>query len=789
MGLLNHHETRREMNNVKEHVEVDRPSKLQQMKLKEKAIKQDALATIQQLILGCALVTCSAGLKIREIICGFESCRIRIKQLPRDAKSQEIVALFSQQGIESSQYFLKYVRPVNDNRHLEAEVITTVQTGDIMLDALNSLSFRNEILRCEKLQAGEMDLCPRAIEPISLSISCRAPTCCVIAIYRSMQDVENAIKEKHGTIFHDYPIKVEKNTPPIGPAPQSYNPMSVRVLGLPLNANLKEVRQHMQASSVKPLKRSIYDFDEFYENLTTHLTYSSRVKMKTILLKPSEPQDPVRKQMEVKFDTWQDAKDAMDYLSEKKIKPNYPRLYFRIPPRFRFFSSIPMSQYYAQELRWKALSEDVTRMKKEATTETELSIRFGTSRVFVNLHGNDCKAVGVLKVKVENLVKGDKLAEAYWHHNFCTMIGREFLENVSKLTKTLLISDWRLKALKIYYDCEQGRDRALQLVKEEVERLSSLEWTVGLDSQMVKFFILTGLKIAKEELGEDALSLDLFSRPQRLIVKATHAGQFSTQQTVDRLIEMASNQSSTTTTLYRSSSANICPICYDKPTLPIELGCGHNYCLSCFRHYLVSVPETKTFPLFCMGDEGNCKTPIPIPTLRKYLTQLQFDRLIEIAFFTYIEKNPNKIRYCPTPDCPQVYMCSSSASEEREGKRGKESLRKGGEGNNSNSKFQQCPSCLMSICTSCHDEAHAGITCADMRLFKDPTEQERRNEVWAQENGVKRCPRCSVWIMKAEGCDHVTCHCGAHICWRCMGVFPLSEIYKHIGTLHNNDLY
>lgn len=758
------------------------------MKQKEQTIKQDALATLQQLVLGCALVTCSAGLKIQEIICGFESCRIRIKQLPRDAKTQDIVALFSRQGIESSQYFLKYVRPVYDNKHLEAEVITTVQTGDLMLDILNELSFRNETLRCEKLQAGEMDLCRRDIESINLLISCKAPTSVAVAIYRSMESVEKAIKEKHGTVFDGYTIKVENNPPPTGPALKNYNPMSVRVLGLPRDANLKEVRQHMQASSVRSFKTRVYDFDEFYDDLNTHLTYSSRVKMRSIELKPSDPQDPSRRQMEVKFDTWQNAKDAMDYLAEKKIKPNYPRLYFRIPPRFRFFSSIPMSQYFAQERRWKALSEDVMKNDPEFPTETELSIRFGTSRVFVNLSGNDCKAVGVLKVKVENLVKGDKLAEAYWHNDFCTPTGREFLENLSKTTKTWLISDWRLKALKIYYDCEQSRDEALHLVKEEVERLSSLQWTVKLDSQMVKFFILTGLKIAKEELGEDVLSLDLYSKPQKLIVKATNAGgQFLTQQTVDRLVEMAVNQSPTTAPWRGSSSNTICPICYDKPTLPIELGCGHNYCLSCFRHYLVSVPETKTFPLFCMGDEGNCKTPIPIPTLRKHLTQLQFDRLVEIAFFTYIEKNPNKIRYCPTPDCPQVYMCSSSGKDIATDKKRDKEMELRGE--TIHSQFQQCPSCLMSICTSCHDEAHAGITCAEMRLFKDPTEQERRNEVWAQENGVKRCPRCSVWIMKAEGCDHMTCHCGAHICWKCMGVFPLSEIYEHIGTSHIIDVY
>ena len=30
----------------------------------------------------------------------------------------------------------------------------------------------------------------------------------------------------------------------------------------------------------------------------------------------------------------------------------------------------------------------------------------------------------------------------------------------------------------------------------------------------------------------------------------------------------------------------------------------------------------------------------------------------------------------------------------------------------------------------------------------------------------------------------MTCQCGAHICWTCMGVFPRSEIYDHMDSAH-----
>lgn len=759
MGLLElqkERERKRKEDDLKRLAEADRLFKLEQARLKEEFIKQETSATVQQLILGFALVTCSAGINIQEIICGFESCRIRIRQLPRDAKDQDITTLFSQQGIKSSLYFLKHIRPLSDGKHLEAEIVTTALIGDLMVAALDSLPFRNETLRCEKLQAGVMDhvdVSAQTVEAIALTISCRAPTSSAIARYNSMQQTEDAIEKKNGTVFEGYKIKVEKNLPPTGPALQYYVPTSVRVTGLPPIVDLGKVRDHMLASTAKPLKSHSYNFSEFYEDLQTHLRYSSRVNMKSISTKPVDPCNKGRVQFEVQFDTWQDAKDAMDYLSEKRFKPNYPRLFLHIPPRFRYSSSIPISHYDAQERRWKALLESI---KDSNHDEVELVIRTGETRKFMHLRGNDRRAVGSLKIKIENLVRGEKLAETYWHPSFCSPTGREFLANVSQQTKTLLISDWRLNALKIYHDSDRRCRNALLLVKEEVERLASQEWSVKLNYQMVGYLIRTGLQLLKEELGEEALSLDLVSRPQQLIIKA---GQPSARQTVNRVLEEARNTTSKTT----SSPVNTCPICYDKTTLPIELGCGHNYCLSCFRHYLVSAPDTKAFPLLCMGNEDTCKAPIPIPIIRKYLTQLQFDRLVEIAFFTYIEKNPNKIRYCPTPDCPQVYMCAGRDAE---------------------NKVQQCPSCLMSICTSCHNESHTGMTCAELQLYKDPTEQERRNEVWAQENGVKRCPRCSVWIMKEEGCDHMTCLCGAHICWRCMKLFSSGDIYQHINTVH-----
>jgi hypothetical protein len=132
-----------------------------------------------------------------------------------------------------------------------------------------------------------------------------------------------------------------------------------------------------------------------------------------------------------------------------------------------------------------------------------------------------------------------------------------------------------------------------------------------------------------------------------------------------------------------------------------------------------------------------------------------------VAFISHLEHNPQEFKYCPTPDCSQIYRCTNSVSS-----------------------VVHCPSCFLAVCSSCHEEAHGELNCADNKLHNDVAAQEYLNEQWATQQGVKKCPSCNIWIEKLEGCNHVACRCGAHICWKCMGTFTQDEIYRHMGTSH-----
>ena len=59
------------------------------------------------------------------------------------------------------------------------------------------------------------------------------------------------------------------------------------------------------------------------------------------------------------------------------------------------------------------------------------------------------------------------------------------------------------------------------------------------------------------------------------------------------------------------------------------------------------------------------------------------------------------------------------------------------------------------------------------------------NNRWASSQGTKKCPVRRVWIQKTDGCNHVKCRCGAHICWLCEQSFANgNQTYRHLRSAH-----
>src|SRR6266550_1224045 len=207
-----------------------------------------------------------------------------------------------------------------------------------------------------------------------------------------------------------------------------------------------------------------------------------------------------------------------------------------------------------------------------------------------------------------------------------------------------------------------------------------------------------------------------------------------------------------------------CPICLDDfsddDTQLQKLVCGHVYCTGCLHRFLITAPERNKFPLLCIGNEDRCQAPIPIPIIQSILSPLEFDNLVDKALNAYVGQHAEQYKYCPTQTCSQLYRVTKDAV------------------------VSTCPSCTLSLCTACHKPEHSGMTCAERRA-QDPSEHDALNSQWASSHGAKKCPVCQVWIQKTDGCNHVKCRCGAHICWLCEQSFANgNQTYRHLRSAH-----
>ncbi|EDR14433.1 uncharacterized protein LACBIDRAFT_304976 [Laccaria bicolor S238N-H82] len=668
---------------------------------------QEARVTVQQVVLGSSLVTCGAGINILSVIGAFDLCRILVKRLPKKAKANEVVEIFSQQGVDPKDFFLLHMK--RNDGHTEATVLVRVEQGEAMALGLDGVEFRDKHLQVEV--SANASWGSSSDNSKTLTINWKNPSTTIIATYTSIDQARVMAKELDGQICNGRKVRAVMDQPRRG---LRHNPGSIKLTNLLPNVPLADIEQFSKTSCLQTVSSPTYDAQEFTEFLHSYLEDCPGVVPQSFVSMPSnERDDNVR--VKVRFHTWEAAKSVSDTLDKTKLpgRHDYPLLK----------TSIPHVQYKSQSKLWNSLMEG----RENGMAGLHIHQR-PNGRVIIKVTGDDKKAVGALKVRVESLVGGERLDASYWHHSLLSAAGQRFLRQVHTTCGAYVRTDTGFESLRRYRNVGQSQ---------------------GVDQGRSQKALVPGEAALKDVLGEDNVSLDLASTPCKLIIKG--GDEALHPELLDELLTNSRLDKS-----YAANGDDICIICYDTVSHPESLGCGHTYCTTCLRHYLTSAPDTKKFPLVCMGNEATCDTPISIPIIKKFLTEQRFNNLIEVAFLSYLDQHPQEFGYCTTPDCSQIYQSNSTKT------------------------VLQCPSCFSTICPSCHVEAHKGMTCDERKLH----EQERLTKEWAATNGVKKCPTCSGWLEKTEGCNHMSCKCGAHICWRCMGVFTAETIYDHMRREH-----
>ncbi|KAJ7349089.1 hypothetical protein DFH08DRAFT_864385 [Mycena albidolilacea] len=576
--------------------------------------RDEASKTIQHIVPGSAMISCGAGASIQHVLPGANSCRVGVSNLPLDATREEVEGLFTQQGIAFGTFCVLGLAKSPDKRHLEADVVVDKEQGLLIALGLEEIEFRNETLGFDVSDNDRPDGMRASATHRSdiLTLSLRAPFESVLVSFPSEARALEKARQLNRGMCAGRRVRVDPNRHHAGDP--YFGETSVRITGLPLNCSLVTVARFAGASLIKPLHSVIYDVEDAFELLKMHINSLPGGKLTKYEIISGESVDG-HLIVKAHLGTWEHAKEVYRHFAGVRLPyTGGTSLKMHLPDPIQYTLCIPLQQYEAQKRVWDSLTD--------AKTNSEACcIRINLQdQAFIRVLGENRKAVGALKVRVETLAAGEKVA--LWHPSFASASGESFAASVSTRARVYARADSRLRAFRLYGD-PPAIELARTLIRTEVERLSAFESTALLDPESVGFFVRRGVKILQRTFGEGNVTLDISSSPCRLTVR----GGANAQDILRRLIDDPTTQ-----------TGIVCPVCCDEVSHPVQLNCGHTYCTGCIRHFLTTAADTKLFPLSCVGAYGGkCGVFIPIPTIQRHLALPQFQHLLDVAFRSYLE--------------------------------------------------------------------------------------------------------------------------------------------------------
>ncbi|KPM43733.1 hypothetical protein AK830_g2777 [Neonectria ditissima] len=328
------------------------------------------------------------------------------------------------------------------------------------------------------------------------------------------------------------------------------------------------------------------------------------------------------------------------------------------------------------------------------------------------------------------------------------------LKKIEEDLGVVIIRDVRASQVRVF-----GPEASFAMATEALHRLiqdmNVASHLIKLDQEAeLRWALEGGFKQLESQLGRDKVVFDLTSR--HILIHGTE------KDAADAKLVISYRE---TGSLGNTSNSQMeCPVCLCEAEEPVYTSCNHVYCGFCFVNMCRAEASTsKDFCVACVGGLGSCGKALDISEIHSVLLSETFEDVMAASFASHVRRHPDQFRYCPTPDCSQVYRVASNPT--------------------ALSTTFTCGKCLASTCTACH-APHPGTTCAEHK--GDESGGVAALNKIKQELGIKDCPRCSTAMEKTEGCNHMTCKgCGIHICWICLTTFDESRAcYDHMRGLH-----
>ncbi|WOL17376.1 ATP-dependent RNA helicase DEAH11, chloroplastic-like isoform X1 [Canna indica] len=386
----------------------------------------------------------------------------------------------------------------------------------------------------------------------------------------------------------------------------------------------------------------------------------------------------------------------------------------------------------------------------------------------VKISANATKTIADLRRPLEQLIKGKIVS----HPNLTPAVlqlilcrdGVACLKAVERETGTYVLYDRHSLNIRIF-----GAPRVVSMAEEKLVcslvalhenkpfeiHLSGRNLPPDLMKEVVKRFgsDLQGLKD-----NVPGVEVTLNTRFHKLYVRGSKENMPRVEDLISK-VALSINQNG-----IERPPESYCPVCLCELEDPYVLeACGHTYCRSCLVDQCESAIRThEAFPLCCIKE--GCKELILLIDLKSLLLPDKLEELFRASLSTFVASSDGTYRFCPTPDCPNVYRVASYLDEEV--------------------RPFICGSCLVETCKKCHLEYHPFISCETYMEYKEDPDLSLAEWCKGKDN-VNNCPGCGFTIEKIEGCNHIECRCGRHICWLCLDFFRSSdECYSHLRSVH-----
>ncbi|KAL7199797.1 hypothetical protein ACSBR2_021990 [Camellia fascicularis] len=394
---------------------------------------------------------------------------------------------------------------------------------------------------------------------------------------------------------------------------------------------------------------------------------------------------------------------------------------------------------------------------------------YGSYRVKIS--ANATKAVAELRKPLEQLMKGKLVTHDSLTPTILQLLfsreGIMLMKSVQQETGTYIFFDRQNLNVRVF----GSEDKVALAEKKLVESLLTLREDKPLEICLRNRVLPHDLmKKVVEKFGPDIRGLKEKVPEAELTLDAKHhvicvRGSKEVKQAAEKVIyEFACSLNVNDLEEHPGGEASTCPICLCEVEDSYQLAaCGHEFCQSCLVEQLESAIKSRDgFPLGCAREM--CGEHILLMDLRSLLSCEKLEELFRASLGAFVACSGGKYKFCPSADCPSVYRVAEPGTT---------------------CWPFACGACYAETCTGCHLEYHTFMSCERYKEFKEDPDSSLKE--WCQgKEHVKSCPVCGYMIEKVDGCNHIECRCGKHICWVCLECFCNSDdCYVHLRSIHH----